>query len=60
LREHGELTPAQAAMETSLSVTEADRMLKELAEGGGMEGGTRGIIHAPRVTVREIVRWGKE
>jgi hypothetical protein len=34
LRERGELTPAEAAMETSLSVAEADRMLKELTEGG--------------------------
>ena len=31
LREHGELTSARAAMETSLTVTEADKMLKELA-----------------------------
>jgi hypothetical protein len=37
LRREGELTPAQAAMETSLSVAEADRMLKELAEGGHLE-----------------------
>ncbi len=37
LRTHGELTPAQAAMETSLSVAEADEMLKELAEGGHLE-----------------------
>lgn len=42
LREHGELTPAQAAMETSLSVAEADRMLKELAEGGHLEVRVRG------------------
>ena len=42
LREHGELTPAQAAMETSLSVTEADRMLKELAEGGHLDVRVRG------------------
>lgn len=34
LKEHGELTPAQAAMETSLSVSEADGMLKELTGGG--------------------------
>ena len=37
LRDRGELTPAQAAVETSLSVKEADRMLKELAEGGHLE-----------------------
>lgn len=42
LREHGELTPARAAMETSLSVAEADRMLKELAEGGHLEVRARG------------------
>ncbi len=37
LREHGELTPVLAATETSLSVAEADKMLKELAEGGQLE-----------------------
>ncbi len=42
LREYGELTPARAAMETSLSVTEADRMLKELAEGGHLDVRVRG------------------
>jgi hypothetical protein len=42
LRERGELTPAEAAMETSLSVAEADRMLKELAEGGHLEVRVRG------------------
>lgn len=42
LREHGELTPTRAAMETSLSVAEADRMLKELAEGGYLEVRVRG------------------
>ena len=42
LREHGELTPARAAMETSLTVTEADKMLKELAEGGHLEVRVRG------------------
>jgi hypothetical protein len=42
LRKHGELTPAQAAMETSLSVTEADRMLKELTEGGHLDVRVRG------------------
>ena len=34
LREHGELTLARVAMETSLTVAEADEKLKELAEGG--------------------------
>jgi hypothetical protein len=42
LRKRGELTPAEAAMETSLSVAEADRMLKELAEGGHLEVRVRG------------------
>ena len=42
LREHGELTPARAAMETSLSVAEADKMLKELAEGGHLDVRVRG------------------
>jgi hypothetical protein len=37
LREHGELTSAQAAMETSLTVAEADGKLKELAEGGHLQ-----------------------
>ena len=42
LRDRGELTPAQAAMETSLSVKEADEMLKELAEDGHLEVRMRG------------------
>jgi hypothetical protein len=42
LREHGELTPAQAAMETSLTVEEADRMLRELAAGGHLDVRVRG------------------
>jgi hypothetical protein len=42
LRDRGELTPAQAAVETSLSVKEADEMLKELAEGGHLEVRVRG------------------
>ncbi len=42
LREHGELTPARAAMETSLTVAEADKMLKGLAEGGHLEVRVRG------------------
>lgn len=32
LHSRGELTPAQVAMETSLTVSEADSMLKELAK----------------------------
>ena len=42
LREHGEVTPARAAMETSLTVSEADEMLKGLAEGGHLEVRVRG------------------
>jgi len=42
LSKRGELTPAEAAMETSLSVAEADRMLKELAEGGHLQVRVRG------------------
>ena len=37
LREHGELTPIRAAMETSLTVSEANKVLKGLAEGGHLE-----------------------
>lgn len=43
LREHGELTPARAAMETTLSVAEADEMLKDLAASGHLEVRTRGV-----------------
>jgi hypothetical protein len=42
LREWGELTPTRAAIETSLSVAEADRMLRALAEGGHLEVRVRG------------------
>ena len=37
LARHGELTPARAALETSLSVAEADRMLSGLAKDGHIE-----------------------
>ncbi|MDQ3791833.1 MAG: hypothetical protein M3341_04185, partial [Actinomycetota bacterium] len=37
LDRHGELTAARAALETSLSVSEADRMLSELAKEGHVE-----------------------
>lgn len=37
LRDHGELTPALASLETSLSVAEAEKILRELAEGGYLE-----------------------
>lgn len=42
LRDHGELTPAQAAMETSFSISEADDKLKELVEEGHLEVRVRG------------------
>ena len=42
LRERGELTATRAALETSLSVAEADRMLEELAEGGHLDVRVRG------------------
>jgi hypothetical protein len=37
LAHHGELTAARAALETSLSVSEADRMLSRLAKDGHVE-----------------------
>jgi hypothetical protein len=37
LARHGELTPARAALETSLSVAEADGVLSELAKDGHIE-----------------------
>ena len=42
LREHEEISPTQAAMETSLTVEEADDMLKELAAKGHLEVRVRG------------------
>ena len=42
LRDRGELTSVQVAVQTSLSVREADEMLKELAEGGHLEIRVRG------------------
>lgn len=37
LARHGEITPARAALETTLSVSEAERMLSELAKDGHIE-----------------------
>lgn len=37
IERHGEVTPARVALETSLTVAEADRMLGELAEKGHLE-----------------------
>lgn len=42
LGERGEVTPAGVAAETSLTVDEADRKLRELAEGGHLEVRVRG------------------
>ena len=42
LQSRGELTPAQAAMETSLTVNEADEMLKDLATKGHLDVRVRG------------------
>lgn len=42
LRREGEVSPTRAAMETSLSVAEADAMLKKLAEAGHLEVRVRG------------------
>jgi hypothetical protein len=42
LQSSGELTPAQAAMETSLTVNEADEMLRDLAAKGHLDVRARG------------------
>jgi hypothetical protein len=42
LREHEEISPTRAAMETSLTVEEADGMLKELAAKGHLDVRVRG------------------
>jgi hypothetical protein len=42
LQSSGELTPAQAAVETSLTVNEADEMLKDLAAKGHLDVRVRG------------------
>jgi hypothetical protein len=42
LQSKGELTPAQAAMETSLTVNEADEMLEDLAAKGHLDVRVRG------------------
>jgi hypothetical protein len=48
IRESGEISAASAAARTSLSVAEADRRLKELAENGHIEVRARGgaILYA--------------
>ena len=42
IRENGEISAAAAAARTSLSVAEADRKLRELAENGHLEVIARG------------------
>ena len=42
LHRRGELTPAQAAMETTLTVDEADKMLEDLATKGHLDVRVRG------------------
>ena len=42
LHRRGELTPAQAAMETTLTVDEADKMLEDLAAKGHLDVRVRG------------------
>lgn len=42
LKKNGEITPAGAAVETSLTVAGADRMLQELARSGHLEVRVRG------------------
>lgn len=53
----GSITPAEAAMETSLTVKEADRMLSELASGGHLavesDGGSL-VYSLPQRRNREI------
>jgi predicted ArsR family transcriptional regulator len=48
IRESGEISAASAAARTSLTVAEADRRLKELAENGHIEVRARGgaILYA--------------
>ena len=45
---YGEITPTRAALETSLSVSEADRMLSELTKNGHIEVRARegGLVYA--------------
>ncbi len=58
LQSSGELTPAQAAMETSLTVNEADQMLKDLAAKGHLDVRVRGggLFYGLWETDSEVVR----
>ena len=58
LKKNGELTPAQAAMETSLTVNEADQMLEDLAAKGHLDVRVRGggLFYGLWETNSEVVR----
>ena len=60
LQRRGELTPAQAAMETSLTVDEADEMLEDLAAKGHLDVRVRGggLFYGLWETDSEAVRRG--
>lgn len=59
LRRHKEITPPEAALETSLTVVEADAMLKELAKAGHLDVRVRGggIFYALWDHDAEDARW---
>jgi len=59
IRESGEISTAAAAAGTSLTVAEADRRLKELAENGHIEVRARGgaVFYALWGNGRETERW---
>ena len=59
LNDRGELTPAQVAVETSLTVKEADGMLKELAEGGHLDVRVRGGACPTRFGTTKKTRRGE-
>jgi hypothetical protein len=52
LARHGEVSAARAALETSLSVSEADRMLSRLAKDGHVEVRARGEAELRSVGAR--------
>jgi hypothetical protein len=56
LRERGEISAAAVAVETSMTVSEADRKLRELAEGGHLEVRVRGgaLLYALWESGRDI------
>ncbi len=60
LRERGEITSTRAAMETSLSVAEADATLRELADGGHLEVRVRGGTLVYALWGRPVALEGEE